>query len=346
LPGQIEALRPLLSRTRDLRLLVMRARLVGLNRDLASFAITVAAIAEWLDKFWDGVHPRVAGDDLAPRVAALAALDLPTVIFPLQYAPLFETRRLGVVSYRALMVATGEVKPRPGEEKHAAADLTQAVADADPEKLAPMRQHVALLKSALVRIRQAFALHGGSSGLESVPALVDKISAFLDPRAAALDGQSSDAQADDAEAATNGGATPRPGGAAPTSLAQAKHALAAVADYYSRLEPSSPTLPLVRQAHDLIGKSFFEVMSILVPTQIENAAFQIGAEQIFELPVGRLPNETGDPSAWEYPSQNAGFGEPADGPQPADAEAPRYSVRTGSSVLSRCRAFQPGADAV
>ena len=77
-------------------------------------------------------------------------------------------------------------------------------------------------------------------------------------------------------------------GDTPGSLADAQEALAAIAAYYSRSEPSSPTLPLVRQAHQLIGKSFFEVMSILVPTQMEKAAFQIGADQFFELPVSKL----------------------------------------------------------
>jgi hypothetical protein len=38
-----------------------------------------------------------------------------------------------------------------------------------------------------------------------------------------------------------------------------------------------------------IGKSFFVVMSVLVPTQIEKAAFQIGGDQVSELPVGKLP---------------------------------------------------------
>src|SRR5580704_11889482 len=41
LPGQIEAIKPLLGRTRDLRLLVMRARLLILSRDLGGFADTL-----------------------------------------------------------------------------------------------------------------------------------------------------------------------------------------------------------------------------------------------------------------------------------------------------------------
>ena len=53
-----------------------------------------------VEAFWDQVHPRGAGDDFETRAAALSALDLPTVVFPLQYAPLCEARRIGVVSYR------------------------------------------------------------------------------------------------------------------------------------------------------------------------------------------------------------------------------------------------------
>ena len=49
-------------------------------------------------------------------------------------------------------------------------------------------------------------------------------------------------------------------------------ALGAIADYYSRREPSSPVLPLVRQARALVGKSFHEIVTILVPSQVEKAA--------------------------------------------------------------------------
>jgi len=46
---------------------------------------------------------------------------------------------------------------------------------------------------------------------------------------------------------------------------------------------------LVRQAEQLIGKSFLEVMRILVPNHLEQAAIQIGKDQqVFDLPIGRL----------------------------------------------------------
>lgn len=276
---QVDAIGPLWQRSRDLRLLVLRARLLILDRDLGGFAVTVAAIAQWLDEFWDDVHPGAAGDDSSARAAALGALDLPTVVFPLQYAPLCEGRRIGAVTYRAWMIASGEVKPRAGEQKHPSAALTEAIVDASPDALAAMRGHVALLKTSLGRIRDAFMMRGSSLGLENLPAMVDKIQLFVDPRAALRE---------ESKAETAEGEDVSLAGDMPGSLAHAQEALAAIAAYYSRSEPSSPTLPLVRQAHQLIGKSFFEVMSILVPTQMEKAAFQIGADQFFELPVSKL----------------------------------------------------------
>ena len=287
LPSQIEAIKPLLARTRDLRLLITRARLLLLNRDLGGFAASLAAVAEWLDRFWDAVHPRPQAGDPAARSTALATLDLPTVVFPLQYIPLFEAPRIGTVTYRSWMIASGEVKPRPGEQKQSTSALTDALAGADQGVLASSRRHVALLRASLGGIRSAFLRQGASWGLESLPALVDRISAFIDPIAAARDQAASEA-IDGAKPNKDNSLPLSAAGAPLTTLAHAKDALAAIADYYSHLEPSSPALPLVRQAHQLIGKSFIEVMSILMPTQLEKAAFQIGADQVFELPVSKL----------------------------------------------------------
>jgi type VI secretion system protein ImpA len=44
----------------------------------------------------------------------------------------------------------------------------------------------------------------------------------------------------------------------------------------------------VRQAEGLMGKSFLEVMRVLVPNHVEQAAIQIGKDQLFDLPLERL----------------------------------------------------------
>src|SRR5882757_10846549 len=107
------AIAPLLERTRDVRLLALLAKLLILNRDLAGFVGCVGLVDTLLKERWDEVHPRGTDGDFAIRMAALESLDdMPPVVFPLQYLPLINHRRLGPLTYRAWMIATGEAKPR------------------------------------------------------------------------------------------------------------------------------------------------------------------------------------------------------------------------------------------
>lgn len=332
LKGQCELIKPLLRRTRDIRLLILQARLQILDRDLAGFVASVAASALLLESYWDQVHPRCQGDDASARMFAVGALDASTVVFPLQYAPLFEARRLGTATYRASMIANGEVKPRGGEAKVAPSALLEARGDADQTALAVTRKHIAMLKVAITRIRQAFAVHGTSAGFETLPALIEKVQGFVDPAALEVERPAQDGaengSADDAGEAHQGSGTNRLASmGVPTSLAAAREALAAVSEYYSQREPSSPILPLVRQAHQLIGKSFIEVISILVPGHMEKAAFQIGSDQVFELPVGKLGSlpqvstpATADPAAVA--------------PGATGGTSPGYDVRTRSQAIA------------
>jgi type VI secretion system protein ImpA len=262
---------------------------------------------------------------------AIGDLDAATVVFPLQYAPLFEARRINTVSYRTSMIAKGEVKPRGGEAKVAPAALLEARGDADQTALAATRKYIGMLKVAVSRIREAFAVHGTSAGFETLPALIEKIQGFVDPAALEVESPAQN-EAEPGAADDAGGARPESGVSrpvamgAPTSLAAAREALAAVSEYYSQREPSSPILPLVRQAHQLIGKSFIEVIGILVPGHMEKAAFQIGGDQVFELPVGKLGSlpQVSGPSGAELA---------AVAPE-AGAATPRYDVRTRSQAIA------------
>ena len=247
------------------------------------------------------------------------------MIFPLQYVPLFDARQLGTITYRALLIATGEVKPRTGEEKLAASAIIEARGGADPAALAPVRKHIAMLKSALDRIRNAFAVRGTSAGLDNVTALVAKIQAFIDPVEAAKALPIETEESQDGPSAAPGR------GSGPSSLAEASEALAAIADYYSVREPSSPNLPLVRQAHQLIGKSFIEVISILVPNYMEKAAFQIGGEKVFELPIGKLSDLSGKDTP---PVNGAGQGTAGDSAAVTGAVAPSFQVESRAQAIA------------
>ncbi len=294
LGAQVAEADRLLARSRDLRLLAIRARLLVLNRDVAGFSVTMAAIAECLDRFWARVHPLSEGENLTARRTAISAFDLPTVIFPLQYAPLFEGRRAGNVTYRAWITATGEVKPRAGEVAPSAASIAEAIASADPAEIAGVRKHLALLDESVQRICTAFAAHG-IAVLGALGDQVRKMRALIDPRAA-----STGSSREEGSPRAGEGRVASIAAVILTSITDAERALAAVGDYYARSEPSSPVLPLVRQAHQLIGKSFIEIMAILVPTHVDKAAFQIGTNPVFDLPVNKLPSLSSSNSSSEF----------------------------------------------
>jgi type VI secretion system protein ImpA len=252
------------------------------------------------------------------------------VIFPMQYAPLFDTRRSGQISYRSWMVACGEVMARPGENKLSPAAVIEARSDADPDALATSRRTIAAIRNSVLQIRNAFARQSAAPGLDNLSALVGKISLFIDPNGA--EGSEAATVEDGAagaisESTVNESARSSTDGA-PTSLAQASDALAAIASYYSQSEPSSPILPLVRQAHQLIGKSFYDVLTILVPTQMDKAAFQIGGDQVFELPIGKLSALSAVPPISSEPAAQAGDGSSTAVP------APRFRVSSRSQAIA------------
>jgi type VI secretion system protein ImpA len=286
LTAQLLAVDDLLARSHDVRLLAMRARILILNRDITGFATTIAAMANWFEEFWDDIHPRPRDHGAAGRSAAVSSLTLPTVIFPLQYTPLLEGRRVGSITYRGWMIATGEIRPREGETPSSASAMTEAVATAGPASLDSLRQIFSLLTESLNRIQAAFDAHGAPVEIEPLRTLAGKIRLFVDPLAGASAPSPSENAGNDQQPEWSEASQQAAG--AVTSLSTARQALVAIADYYATSEPSSPTLPLVRQAHDLIGKSFVEIVNVLVPSHVDKAVFQIGTDQVFDLPLNRL----------------------------------------------------------
>jgi type VI secretion system protein ImpA len=227
------------------------------------------------------------------------------------------------------MLANGEVGARPGENKLSPAVITEGRGDADPDALAVSRKVVASLRSSVMQIRNTFAMQGAAPGLENLSALVEKISLFVDPNGTVSsptvpeDG-ASELAAD--KIAINSARSFTID--APVTLAEAGEALAAIAGYYSQSEPSSPILPLVHQAQQLIGKSFYEVLSILVPNQMDKAAFQIGGDQVFELPIGKLPGLSIVPPSTSKPETASNDGVPVALP------APRFVISNRSQAIA------------
>ncbi|WP_018268343.1 type VI secretion system protein TssA [Methylosinus sp. LW4] len=282
---QIDAL---MHRTRDIRLFCLAARFAILRRDYEQFVGAVHAIAELLGAYWEETHPCAENGSFALRAAALGPLNESTVLFPLQYMPLCEDRRFGVIHYRAQMCAIGEAKPREGEPILSSLSISQAFRDCENERLIAKRRLIDRLADALETINGCF---GRMCGFDKTPRL-DKIHATVAGMRALLAEAAGDAPKDDAHSA-DAPHDPRHRAdcriGAPT---HARRALDAAMDYFRRHEPSSPVLPLVAKARDIQGKSLAEVLESLVPRHASDAEYEIGDQKFFALPLDLLTRVT------------------------------------------------------
>ena len=73
--GELATVQSLLGRTRDIRLLVILAKLSICSRDLVGFERAVCAIRELVVQHWDDVHPRGEDGVFSARTAAIETLD-------------------------------------------------------------------------------------------------------------------------------------------------------------------------------------------------------------------------------------------------------------------------------
>jgi len=334
--GERAAMQPFLAQTHDLRLLTILAKFCILSRDIDGFATAVRAIRQLLSERWDEVHPRGEDGQFAARMAPLETLDdLAPVIFPLQYAALVRHPRIGPISYRSHMIATGEVSKREGEDSLDHVAIEKALMEVELADLVEALGRVDALGTALADIRNVCTERAGfeqAMKLERLPALIDKMRSFLNTYVAKRDPSASLA----AETAPAGAEAAGAGAVTITgdvrSLSDAAAALAAAAAYFSRNEPSNPALLLVRQAEQLMGKSFMEIMQVLVPAHVEQAAINIGRDQVLHLPLQRLA----ELSATSLPAVNGdGTDTPSEHPVEAKTRADAFKLLEQTAAFYR-----------
>lgn len=293
--------------TRDLRLLVLYAKLSILNRDIASFTKAVTTAAAALDQWWDEIHPRGEDGDFMMRVATLQSLDdTPHVILPLQSAPLIDNRRYGAVTYRAWQIGNGQLQPREGEQSVDVSTLERALLESDIEAIIVRRDELLSISEACGAIADVSADKGGYSNqitLDRLKAVATEIATVLDhhvgtrdPARAVLAPAGEEEAPSEAETET--GIAPQAGAPASSipallsSRKEAARALAAAATYFAAYEPSSPALMLVRYAEKLMGKSFFEVVRALMPDHAGRASISFGQNSV-RLSIGQVVDNIG-----------------------------------------------------
>jgi len=291
LAGQLAAARPLLARTRDLRLNLLLAKFCILNRDLDGFLNCLRATNLLLREQWEAVHPRGEDGDYALRAVTVEAIDVfPTVINPLQFLPLIENRRHGSLNYRAYQVAKGEIPAGDADvDGPDLATIERIVSETDLDTLKAASARCSAVAAEVAGIKATWheKLNSGQPiSLDRLSGLVNGMAAWLAGLVTARDPAVTVVPAEGA--APVEAQLPLDTTGALASSAQASAALAAAADYFARMEPSNPALLLVRQAQQMVGKSFIEVMRMLVPSHVETAAINIGRDKVFDLPIERM----------------------------------------------------------
>lgn len=292
----------LLDRTQDVRLIVLLAKLAILRRDLDAFILWLRRLAWLLTECWDSVNPKGEDDgdgglDFLGRMAPLYTLDdSPVVILPLQHAPLIMTPRDGAVTFRAILVASGEVNAREKEKGPDSATIEATLLNCDLDELAGVHAKLARLKTALADIRSAATKNAGfeqAVRLEAMPRLVERILAYLH---AAIVRRNPDAAVEEEPAGDDGQRTATD--AKPTgrleirTRADADAMLSAALDYFLRHEPSSPVVLLIEQSRALLGKNIFEVMQLMVPSQADSARVAIGVNPAFTVSVNAVSSSS------------------------------------------------------
>jgi type VI secretion system protein ImpA len=347
LAAEFASAQPFLTATRDVRLLVVLSKFCILSRYLEGFVTCVNAIAFLLKERWQEVHPRGDNPGFGVRIAVLETLDdSAPVIFPLQYTPLFESRRLGPISYRHFMFASGEAQPREGEQSHDVASLEKAALEADLARLLGVRSQFESLRGALDSIRKVCVDQLGPSGAPNLQKLTDlagKIFILLNGLAIKLDPNAGVAQPNVSEPQAASATTPMALTRQITSRTEAARALEAAADYFMRFEPSNPALLLIRQAQQLIGKSLFEVLQLLMPAKVEEAKVRFGREQALQIPIERLSQFSSDQSLSES-ANNEDSGEGPNGGSQPSANAPAQSRQEALAILEQISSYYRNAE--
>lgn len=263
-----------LETSKDLRILAHLAAASLRTDGLGPFCSALAIAADWVEQFWDSLHPGLDEDGLFRRNALSCFSDRVAIIDPLRRAPLVISRAHGTFNLRDLDLAQGQLAappdtPMPQEAEIAAAFAEIALAELNATQAA-IAGALQAIKRIEVKTTEAVGIEG-TPDLQSLKKSLSRIDKFL-----------RDKQALHPEAQTPGadGAAPavdQPSGHSGASLGavrsrqDAVRVLDAVAKFFSENEPSSPIPMFVERAKRLVAKNFLEVLEDVAPEAVTQA---------------------------------------------------------------------------
>ncbi len=275
----------LFSRTKDLRVTIGLALAELQQEGFPGLASGLRLIRGLLEQYWDTVHPKLDPDfenDPLERINIISSITIPEGTFgdPLQFlrrvrrAPLCFSQQLGSFSLYQVQAANAKpVTPSEGDEPPASkgpdpATIDAAFRDSNPALLIQLEQSISSAITDLNGINEFLDRTVGVTKSTSFDPLKSTLLAARKQVSHYLATPAGEPGSEDLQTATGG----------PNQLANTPGvikgrgdvllSLDAVCAYYESTEPSSPVLPLLRRAQQLVGKNFTEILQELAPDTI------------------------------------------------------------------------------
>ena len=278
----------LLGKTKDLRIAIRLTRARIYTEGFGGLADGLAVVRGVVEKFWDGLHPRLdPEDDNDPtqRVNILMELcDGATFIDRIRVVPLVASRSFGRFSLRDLAIASGEIPPVEGVDPPKASAIDGAFTECP---LPDLQATAAAVRSAVECLAAIEAFVGEKVGaangpnfakLTQVLRAADKaLAPQLARRGVATEGA---AGAEGAAEGAGPGGRPSISGEI-NSREDVVRVLDKICSFYERTEPSSPIPLLLQRSKRLVSASFMDIVRDLAPdglAQIENLRGKDGTE--------------------------------------------------------------------
>ncbi|MEM1234124.1 MAG: type VI secretion system ImpA family N-terminal domain-containing protein [Pseudomonadota bacterium] len=316
LKAELAAIDALLKRSRDVRLLTLRAQWCALAANPAELVESLRAMAALLEAHVEAAHPTLA-DGTRDRLDALNDLtSMGAMVLPLRYLDIGDTG----ASLRRISVTRGKYSAYDDEEDLLADMLVSAIAKGG-DAVAEAHENLVEMKALLVRIEAACLdcekPHTPQFG--TLQAELDDILTFIAEGAPDLAG-AEDGPGDDDDDQT----IPGPGGETiivkpATDVLDHEDArlrLVGVETYFGKHEPSSAAVLLVTQARLLIGKSLIEAIDTLMPNNAPQSKVKFVDETGFVISHSALSQLAQSVQVDDYP-------EGTDAPEPAPQPEPQ-----------------------
>ncbi|MGC8539760.1 MAG: type VI secretion system protein TssA [Phycisphaerae bacterium] len=280
----------LLARTRDLRIMVYLTLAELKLRGAPGFRDGIVLIQKSLESFWPTLYPALDPDDNNDptfRVNAIAAMSPQGDVygdilkFPdrLRSMVLADSKQIGRICLRDILISRGELTPPEGEEKKDPGIIDAAFKSANPESVALISRAIDESIAAWDAMDAALTAHvppDHAVDLQGSRKILSAIQAAMRHHMGAAENKSSEASAassggSGASAASAAVAQAMPhkaGGFSVGSIASradCNRAIDEICRFLEATEPSSPVPLLLKRAQRLIDKNFIDVISDLSP---------------------------------------------------------------------------------